>query len=70
MTKSEVVPTLVPGLDTILGGELTAKAVVLLVGSPGAGKTVLATQLLFQAARRGARGLIMTNASEGAQQTA
>ncbi len=66
MAKRAVVPTLVPGLATILGGELTANALVLLVGSPGAGKTVLATQLLFQAARCGARGLIVTNASEGA----
>ncbi|MBC8164191.1 MAG: AAA family ATPase [Roseiflexaceae bacterium] len=65
MIKREVLPTLVPGLDLILGGGLTASAVVLLVGTPGAGKTVLASQLLFQMAHNGARGLIVTNASEG-----
>ena len=66
MSKRVILPTLVPGLDAILGGGLTANSLVLLVGSPGAGKTVLASQLLFQAAHNGARGLIITNASEGA----
>ena len=66
MIKRVVLPTQIPGLDTILGGGLTANSLVMLVGSPGAGKTILASQLLFQAARNGARGLIITNASESA----
>lgn len=63
---TELLPTAVPGLDTLLGGGLSPNALVLIVGSPGAGKTILASQLLFQAARGGARGLIITNFSEGA----
>lgn len=65
MVERMVLPTLISGLDTILSGGLTANSLVLLVGSPGAGKTVLASQLLFQAAHTGAHGLIITNASEG-----
>ncbi len=37
----------VPGLDAVLGGGLPEFSLNLLVGSPGAGKTTLAHQLLF-----------------------
>lgn len=36
----------IPGLDEILGGGIPAGRVVLLVGGPGAGKTILAAQFL------------------------
>jgi KaiC/GvpD/RAD55 family RecA-like ATPase len=36
----------IPGLDEILGGGIPQGRVVLLVGGPGAGKTILATQFL------------------------
>ncbi|HEY0603045.1 MAG TPA: ATPase domain-containing protein, partial [Herpetosiphonaceae bacterium] len=60
-----LMPTSVPGLDLVLGGGIPRGALVFLVGSPGAGKTILASQILFEAARAGSRGLIFTAFSEG-----
>ena len=37
----------IPGLDEILGGELSRKSCVLLHGGPGSGKTTLAIQFLY-----------------------
>jgi circadian clock protein KaiC len=55
----------VPGLDKVLGGGLGRNELVLIVGAPGAGKTVLASQILFGAVRQGMRGLVFTTFSEG-----
>ena len=64
-TPSAVVPTGLPGLDLVLGGGLTPGSLVFLVGAPGAGKTILASQILFNAARQGTPTLILTAFSEG-----
>jgi circadian clock protein KaiC len=58
----------IAGLDAVLGGGLSRPALTLIVGAPGAGKTVLASQLLFHAARQGLKGLIFTAYSEGNEQ--
>ena len=58
----------VPGLDVVLGGGLSRRSLVTLVGAPGAGKTVLASQILFQAARAGESCAIFTSRSEGGEQ--
>lgn len=55
----------IPGLDAVLGGGLNRGALALIVGSPGAGKTVLASHILFNAARAGMSVLIVTAYSEG-----
>jgi circadian clock protein KaiC len=54
----------VAGLDTILDGGLSRNALVFIVGPPGAGKTILATQILFSTVRAGLPGLILTAFSE------
>lgn len=54
----------VPGLDTVLGGGLPRGAMALIVGPPGSGKTTLAIQTGFAAARAGRRVLILTALSE------
>src|SRR5688500_12337810 len=64
-TETPYLTTAVAGLDTVLGGGLPARALVFVVGVPGAGKTVLASQLLFHAARNGTPALILTAFSEG-----
>jgi circadian clock protein KaiC len=52
--------------DTILGGGLPARSVVMIAGEPGSGKTVLTHQLLFHAARRGKKVLYLTTLAEPA----
>ena len=52
---SERLPTGVAGLDRILEGGLLRSGVYIAEGPPGAGKTLLATQICFHAARRGER---------------
>ena len=42
------VPTGVPGLDELISGGLPKGRVVLVVGGPGAGKTILASQFLYK----------------------
>lgn len=55
----------VPGLDTLLCGGLSDNALVVVVGPTGAGKTVLATQILFHAVQQGLQVLILTAYAEG-----
>jgi len=45
-------PTGVPGLDEILGGGIPRGRVVLVVGGPGTGKTILATQFLVSGIKK------------------
>ena len=58
-------PTSVPGLDDVLGGGFAPGSLVFFVGTPGAGKTILASQIVFNSARQGLQTLIFTAFSEG-----
>ncbi len=60
----EINATGVQNLDVLLGGGLPRGALTLIVGPPGSGKTTLASQIAFTAARRGQRALILTALSE------
>src|ERR1035437_6311031 len=57
----EAVPSLdstgVPNLDLILGGGLIRGTLTIVVGPPGSGKTTLAMQIAFAAARAGRKVL-------------
>ncbi len=48
----------VAGLDTMLGGGLMPYSSTLVMGTPGAGKTLLGLSFVVEGARRGERGLI------------
>lgn len=64
MSSTAVLTTGVPGLDAVLGGGIASGSLVMLVGAPGVGKTVTASQVVFQAARQGIASLIITAYSE------
>lgn len=44
----ETVPTGVYGLDEMISGGFPKKRIILILGSPGAGKTILASQFLYK----------------------
>src|SRR6516165_9006079 len=54
------VPSYVPGLDTILCGGFLSGGVYLIQGLAGAGKTVLASQIIYSHAAQGERALYVT----------
>ena len=53
-------PTGVAGLDEALGGGLPRGRTTLVVGTTGAGKTILALQMLSEGVRRGEAGVFLT----------
>src|SRR6476646_9553459 len=60
MSESKKAQTGVQGLDDILVGGLQRGRVYLIEGSPGTGKTTIATQFLLAGAAAGERGLYIT----------
>lgn len=54
----------VPNLDLVLGGGFLRGTIVMVVGPPGSGKTILGQQIAFSAARRGEVALYFTGYSE------
>ncbi len=58
------IETGVPGLDIVLSGGIPQGSLVLIEGPPGAGKTVLSTQIGFHHAAAGGRVLMLTAVSE------
>ena len=63
-TPAPLLPASVAGLDLVLGGGLSRGSLIFLVGTSGAGKTVLGSQILFSAARDGIPVLILTAFAE------
>ncbi len=57
-------PSGVPNLDLILGGGLARGTLAIVVGPPGSGKTTLALQMAWAAARAGRQVLIFSVLSE------
>ncbi len=62
--EAALLQTGLPALDDILGGGIPARHVLLIAGHPGSGKTILAGQMAFAQATRGAPVLLATAASE------
>jgi circadian clock protein KaiC len=62
--RGGVLHTGVPNLDAVLGGGIRRGAVAMVIGAPGAGKTILAQQVAFEQARGGASVLYLTGYSE------
>jgi circadian clock protein KaiC len=59
-SENHLIATGIAGLDDILGGGVTPHRVYLVEGNPGAGKTTLALQYIFEGRRLGEPGLYVT----------
>jgi circadian clock protein KaiC len=57
-------PSGVPGLDVVLGGGLAGGSLVIVAGSPGTGKTILAQQICFSRGTSAHPALYFTTLSE------
>jgi circadian clock protein KaiC len=62
--EDERVSTGIPGLDTVLCGGLRKGRMYMVLGLPGAGKTILANQICFHQAAQGKRVLYLTLLAE------
>jgi circadian clock protein KaiC len=60
----EIVPTRIAALDTLLGGGIPRRSLLLIAGDAGSGKTVLAAQIAFAQAALGATTVFTTVTSE------
>lgn len=63
-SQGALLPTGVPQLDRVLGGGLPQGTLAIILGPPGSGKTTLASQIAFAAAKRGQQALLLTALSE------
>jgi len=61
---AETILTGIVGLDRLLGGGIPTGSLMLIVGVPGTGKTLLTQQLCFGQARRGERAIYFSTLSE------
>ncbi|MDB6061463.1 MAG: Non-specific serine/threonine protein kinase, partial [Verrucomicrobiaceae bacterium] len=64
LSANKRLQTGVAGLDELLGGGLVANGLYLIEGMPGAGKTILASQIAFNIARKGMPVLFITLIAE------
>jgi circadian clock protein KaiC len=60
----ERMETGVPNLDRVMGGGLLRGTILMVIGPPGSGKTILAQQIAFHGARHGEIALYFTGYSE------
>lgn len=58
------IPTYVPNLDTILNGGLPRNSTLFISGVPGSGKTILASQIIYNNATPDHKALVVTTVSE------
>jgi circadian clock protein KaiC len=65
--STDLLPSGVPGLDSVMAGGYPRNHLFLVEGDPGTGKTTLALQFLLDGVRRGERGLYITLSESAAE---
>ena len=63
-TPAGMIVTGITGLDQVLGGGIPAGSLILIIGAPGTGKTLLSQQLCFNRAKQGQRAIYFSTLSE------
>ncbi|RKH10593.1 AAA family ATPase [Corallococcus sp. CA053C] len=63
-SKSSLFPSGIPSFDALLGGGIPQRQALIVTGTPGCGKTVLCSQVAFEAAARGIPVVMATVTSE------
>lgn len=58
--KQEYIKTGIPGMDSLMGKGIPQGTSVLVAGGAGSGKTVMCLQILYNAAKRGEKGLYIS----------
>jgi circadian clock protein KaiC len=69
-SEARLRPTGIPRLDEVLDGGIARGSMAIVVGPPGSGKTTLANQMAFAAARNGKRAIVFTALSESSDKLA
>lgn len=64
MSTKHIIDTGIRSLDLLLGGGIPARQTLVVTGDPGAGKTILCSQIAFARAARGEGVVLATVASE------
>lgn len=60
MVNIERLPTGVPSLDELIEGGLPKNYSIVIIGASGTGKTILASQILYNRAKAGENTLLVT----------
>lgn len=67
LSDDDLVPSSIKNFDVLSGGGFKKKTINVLVGGPGSGKTIFATQFLFNGLKEGERCLYLTFEEEKSQ---
>jgi KaiC/GvpD/RAD55 family RecA-like ATPase len=62
---SETMPSGIPGLDELISGGFPKGRTILIIGGPGCGKTVLASQFMYKGISEYAENAVMVSIDEG-----
>jgi KaiC/GvpD/RAD55 family RecA-like ATPase len=70
LSSTERVPSGIPGLDEIMGGGFPKERVILIVGGPGTGKTILTAQFLVNGIKKYGENAVFVSMDENREHIA
>jgi KaiC/GvpD/RAD55 family RecA-like ATPase len=65
MSMSDNMPTGIPGLDDLISGGFPRGRIILVIGGPGTGKTVLASQFMYKGISEYGENAVLVSIDEG-----